>query len=118
MTEIESFVEWILSIISDNIYPGVFLAAFIETVFPPIPSEVVFPLAGYVVLKNNMPSFHVFTVGIVGGSGATVGAFIIYLIALKLGRAGLTRYLKYAKIKEKSLNGLKNTETNRLFLED
>ena len=90
MNEIEAFVEWIISII--------------ETVFPPIPSEAVFPLAGYVVLKNNMDSFHVFTVGIAGGSGATLGAFIIYLIALKLGRAGLMKYLKYAKIKETSLN--------------
>lgn len=104
MTEIESFVEWIITIISENIYPGVFLAALIETVFPPIPSEAIFPLAGYVVLKNNLPTFHVITVGIVGGAGATLGAFIIYLIALKLGRAGLTRYLKYAKIKEESLN--------------
>ena len=28
-------------------YAGVFLAMLIETVFPPIPSEVVLPLAGY-----------------------------------------------------------------------
>ena len=103
MSEIESFVDWILSIISANLYPGVFLAALIETVFPPIPSEAVFPLAGYVVLQNEMHFMHVLGVGIAGGSGATVGAFVIYLIARKIGRIGLYRYVKYAKIKESSL---------------
>lgn len=103
MTEIESFIEWILSLISDNLYPGVFLAALLETVFPPIPSEAVFPLAGYIVLTNDLPFFHLIGVGITGGAGATTGSFVIYLIALKLGRIGVIRYLKYARIKEDSL---------------
>ncbi|MDH3192315.1 MAG: DedA family protein [Nitrosopumilus sp.] len=103
MNEIESFIEFIISMISENIYPGVFLAALIETVFPPIPSEAVFPLAGYSLLKNEMSSFHIVGVGMTGGTGATVGAFVIYIIAKKLGRAGLIKYLKYAKIKESSL---------------
>lgn len=103
MNEIESFIEWILSIISDNLYPGVFFAALIETVFPPIPSEAIFPLAGYVVLKNNMHFIHVIGVGFSGGIGATMGGFVIYLIARKIGRITLNRYVKYAKIKETSL---------------
>jgi len=103
LTEIESIIEWVISLISDNLYTGVFFAALIETIFPPIPSEAVFPLAGYLVLQNDLPFFHVITVGITGGSGATVGGFVIYLIALKLGRAGLNRFAKYAKIKESSI---------------
>jgi len=103
LSEIELFIDWVISLVSANLYPGVFLAAFIETVFPPIPSEVVFPLAGYVVLQNNMHFMHVLGVGIAGGSGATVGAFVIYLIARKIGRIGLATYVKYAKIKESSL---------------
>jgi len=104
LSEIASFIDWILSLISANLYPGVFLAALIETIFPPIPSEAVFPLAGYIVLQNNMHFIHVLGVGVVGGSGATVGAFVIYLIARKIGRIGLARYVKYAKIKESSLD--------------
>ena len=103
MNEIELFIEWILSIVSANLYPGVFLAALIETIFPPIPSEVIFPLAGYVVLQSKMHFLHVIGVGISGGSGATLGAFVIYLIARKIGRIGLYRYVKYAKIKESSI---------------
>jgi len=104
LNEIQLFIEWVLSFISENLYLGVFLAALIETVFPPIPSEAVFPLAGFIVLKKNEMSFiHVIGVGFTGGLGATSGAFVIYLIALKLGRTGLYRYLKYVKIKESSL---------------
>ncbi len=103
MSEIELFIDWIISLVSANLYPGVFFAAIIETVFPPIPSEAVFPLAGYVILQNKMHFMHILGVGIVGGSGATVGAFVIYLVARKIGRIGLNRYVKYAKIKESSL---------------
>jgi membrane protein DedA with SNARE-associated domain len=103
LNEIDVFIQWIVSLVSENLYPGVFLAALLETIFPPIPSEVVFPLAGYSILKNNMNAFHILGVGITGGCGATVGAFVIYIISKKLGRVGLIKYLKYAKIKEKSL---------------
>lgn len=104
MSEIESFIDWILSLVSENIYPGIFLASIIEVIFPPIPSEAIFPLAGYVVLKNEMPFFHVIFVGIVGGIGATLGATIIYFVAKGIGRTGLERYLKYGRIKKDSLD--------------
>ncbi len=103
MTEIQAFIEWVIALVSDNLYPGVFLAALLETIFPPIPSEAVFPLAGYIVLKNEMSIIHIFGVGVTGGAGATLGAFVIYLIALKLGRVGLAKYMKYAKIKPEKL---------------
>jgi len=103
LNEIQLFIDWVISLVTENLYPGVFLAALIETVFPPIPSEAIFPLAGYTILKSEMPFIHIFGVGFVGGIGATLGAVIFYLIALKLGRSGLYRYLKYAKIKETRL---------------
>jgi len=103
LIEIDAFIQWIISLVSENIYPGVFFAALVETVFPPIPSEAVFPLAGYIILKNQMSVFHIIGVGITGGCGATVGGFVIYIISKRLGRVGLIKYLKYIKIKEKSL---------------
>ena len=108
MSEIELLVQWVVELISENIYPGIFLAALIETIFPPIPSEVVFPLAGYIILKNDLNVVHIFGIGITGGCGATVGAFFIYIISKKIGRIGLTKYLKYAKIKEGSLEKADN----------
>jgi membrane protein DedA with SNARE-associated domain len=104
LNEIESFIEFVISLVSENIYPGVFFAALIETVFPPIPSEAVFPLAGYSILKNNLNVFHILGVGVTGGIGATIGACIIYIIARGIGRTGLVKYLRYAKIKESNLD--------------
>lgn len=108
MNEIESLIQWVLNLVTENLYPGVFLAALIETVFPPIPSEVVFPLAGYAVLQNEMSVFHVLGVGIVGGLGTTLGATVIYLIALKLGRLGVIKFVKYFRIKEKQIEKAEN----------
>lgn len=103
MNEIESLIQLVLNLVAENLYLGVFLAALIETVFPPIPSETVFPLAGYAILQNEMSVFHVIGVGIVGGLGATLGAIVIYLIALMLGRPGVIKSAKYFRIKEKQI---------------
>ena len=100
---IEAFVQWVISLVSDYLYAGIFTAALIETVFPPIPSEAIFPLAGYIISQNGMSFIHVIGLGATGAAGSTVGAFIIYLITLKLGRVALIRYLKYARINESQL---------------
>lgn len=105
---IESFVEWVISLVSNYLYAGVFTAALIETIFPPIPSEAIFPLAGYVASQNGMPFIHVIGLGLSGAAGSTVGAFGIYLITLKLGRAALVRYLRYARINEARLMKVDN----------
>ena len=39
---LESLIEWITALITDYLYAGVFLAALIETVIPPIPTMIVF----------------------------------------------------------------------------
>ncbi len=103
MSEIHAIVQWVVDLVAANLYPGVFLAALIETVFPPIPSEAVFPLAGYTILQNDMGVLHVAGAGIAGGAGSTVGAFIIYYIALKLGREAVIKYSGKVRISEEKI---------------
>lgn len=100
---IETFVQWVISLVSDYLYAGIFTASLLETIFPPIPSEAIFPLAGYVASQNNMSVIHVILLGITGSLGSTVGAVVIYFISLKLGREGLAKYLKYARITDEHL---------------
>jgi len=100
---IEPFIQWVISLVSDHLYAGIFIAALIETIFPPIPSEVIFPLGGYIVSQNGMSFIHVIGLGLTGAAGSTLGAFGIYLITLKLGRIALIRYLRYARISETQL---------------
>ena len=103
MNEIESFILWINELISEHLYIGIFFAALIETVFPPIPTLAIFPVAGYIASQNGLGLFSVILLGILGGLGATIGSTVIYLIAWKLGRIALVKYLKYARINEEKL---------------
>ena len=100
---LESLIEFVITLITDNLYVGVFLAAIIETVIPPIPTMVVFPTAGFIASQNGLELPELILLGIVGGLGASIGSTVIYLIALKLGRTALLRYLKYVKVSEKKL---------------
>lgn len=96
-------IDTITSWISAYGYAGVFLAMLIETVFPPIPSEVVLPLAGYAVFNNQGGIIDAIIVGIIAGLGSTVGAIVIYLVARKIGRYAVIKYGKYIFLDEKKL---------------
>jgi len=100
---LESLVEFITTLMADYLYAGVFLAALIETIIPPIPTMAVFPTAGFIASQNGLELHELFLLGIVGGLGASIGSTVIYLIALKLGRTILLKYLKYVKVSEKRL---------------
>ena len=100
---LESLIEFVIALITDNLFVGVFLAAIIETVIPPIPTMVIFPTAGFIASQNGLELPELILLGIVGGLGASIGSTVIYLIALKLGRTALLRYLKYVKVSEKKL---------------
>ena len=101
---LESLIEFITSLIADHLYAGVFLAALIETIIPPIPTMAVFPTAGFIASQNGLGLPELFLLGIVGGIGSSIGSTVIYLIALKLGRSALLKYLKYVKVSEKKLS--------------
>ena len=100
---LESLLEFITTLMTDYLYAGVFLAALIETIIPPIPTMAVFPTAGFIASQNGLELHEVFLLGIVGGLGASIGSTVIYFIALKLGRTVLLKYLKYVKVSEKKL---------------
>ena len=94
MNELQILIQWISELLSEYLYIGVFLAALIETIIPPIPTMAVFPTAGYIASQNGLGLGEVILLGIIGGLGASIGSTAIYFIALKLGRVALLRYLK------------------------
>jgi len=100
---LESLIEFVTMLMSDYLYAGVFLAALIETIIPPIPTMAVFPTAGFIASQNGLGLPELILLGILGGLGASIGSTVIYLIALKLGRTALLKYLKYVKVSEKKL---------------
>ena len=104
----EVFVEWLTTLLAEYLYAGVFIAAIIETIIPPIPTMAVFPTAGFLASQNNFELYQVILLGIIGGLGASIGSTVIYIIALKLGRVALLKYLRYVKVSEKKLTRVEN----------
>ncbi|MDW3630721.1 MAG: DedA family protein [Nitrososphaeraceae archaeon] len=100
---IDDLINSVTNLIYNLGYFGIFTAALIETLFPIIPSELIFPLAGYIVYSQNLGIEQVIMFGFIGSLGSTLGAIIIYLIALKVGRRIVLKIGKYILISESKL---------------
>jgi len=103
LNQIDAFIQSITDLITEHIFLGMFLASLIETVFPPIPTLAIFPLAGYLASQAGLGLPSVLLMSIAGGAGATIGSTLLFLIAWKLGRVVLLRYLKYFRMSEERL---------------
>ena len=103
MSELQALIQWIADLLSEYLYTGVFVAALIETIIPPIPTMAVFPTAGFIASQNGLGIGEAILLGIVGGLGASIGSTVIYLIALKLGRTALMKYLNKVKVSENKI---------------
>lgn len=69
---------------------GVGLLALLENVFPPIPSELVMPLAGFVSTRGEMS---VVGAVVAGTIGALLGALGWYEVGRRVGRERLERWI-------------------------
>ena len=103
MEPFDSFLVWIADFLGGHLYEGIFIAALVETIVPPIPTLAIFPTAGFLASQQGIPLIGVIPMIILGAAGATIGTSAIYFVALKLGRVVLLRYLKYVKVSEKKL---------------
>ncbi|PSN84868.1 hypothetical protein B9Q02_08530 [Candidatus Marsarchaeota G1 archaeon BE_D] len=81
-------------------YFGLFALMLLESASLPIPSEVILPLAGYLVSLGKMGFAQALLVSSLGG---LVGAYIDYYLAKLVGRPVLVSILKKIKVKEESL---------------
>lgn len=84
-------------------YPAVFAGALLETVFPPIPSEVIFPVVGYTAYSKGLGIGHAIGMAATGALGSTVGGITIYFISLKAGKPAVVRFGKRLRISEDSI---------------
>lgn len=82
-------------------YPGIFAAMVAENVFPPIPSEVVLPLAGFEVDAGDL---NFVLVVLAATLGSLVGALILYAIGLYGGRPLTLRWGKVLRVTERDLD--------------
>jgi membrane protein DedA with SNARE-associated domain len=100
--------DWVLSIMEKLGYLGIAFLMFLDNVFPPIPSEIIMPSAGYTAAKGELTLIGVI---IAGSIGSLLAAAFLYWIGRKIPQQQLfslvERYGKYLHISvtdlEKSL---------------
>jgi membrane protein DedA with SNARE-associated domain len=81
--------SWIQSTMQEMGYPGVVLFMFLENVFPPIPSEVVMPLAGFIASQGRLALWGVIVAGMLG---SVLGAIPLYYLGRWLGTDRVRRW--------------------------
>jgi membrane protein DedA with SNARE-associated domain len=87
LTLMEGIGEW-----------GVGLFTLLETVFPPIPSEVILPLAGFLAQQGQL---NLILVVITSTLGAYVGALLLYWLGAKLGMERAIEWLSKLPLVDK-----------------
>ncbi len=88
---VNELVEFLLETFQRLGYAGIFFLMALESSFFPFPSEVVIPPAAYLAARGEMSLFGVVASGV---AGSVAGAWVNYLIALKLGRPALIRMFR------------------------
>ncbi|MFA5505720.1 MAG: DedA family protein [Vulcanimicrobiota bacterium] len=81
--------DTITSIIGKGSYLGVFLLMLLENVFPPIPSELIMPLAGYVATTGELSFWGVILAGTVG---SLAGQAALYYAGRAVGEERLKEW--------------------------
>ena len=81
-------------------YWGIALLMFLDNVFPPIPSEIIMPSAGYAASQGQL---HIVGVIVAGCLGSLIAAAVLYWVGYKFNHATIfsfvDRYGKYLFLK-------------------
>ena len=88
-------LSWIENLLSSLGYVGVAFLMTVENVFPPIPSELIMPLAGFSATQGDLTLLGVIIAGTVG---SVLGALPLYYLGALFGEERLTRWAdRYGK---------------------
>ena len=95
----QGIIDWIISLMEVLGAPGVGIAILLENLFPPIPSEVVLPLAGFTISQGSLTFWPTF---IWATAGSIIGAWILYGIGAAIGADRLRKIADWMWLVEPS----------------
>lgn len=97
---LENIVTYLVDLVADWGYLGIFLLMALESSFFPFPSEVVMIPAGYLVYTGQMNLYMAFAAG---AFGSLAGALFNYYLCYFLGRPFVAKYGKYVGITDEKM---------------
>lgn len=81
----------------------------IESACIPLPSEIIMPLSGWMLIKNqSLPAIYLLLAGVYGAIGNVIGSVVAYAVGMWGGRPFLEKYGKYILIHHSDLNRADN----------
>jgi membrane protein DedA with SNARE-associated domain len=92
--------EWITNTMNSLGYIGIGLLMFLENLFPPIPSELIMPLAGYTATFPNT-QIQVIPAIAAGVIGTILGAIPWYYAGLLLGKTLRNRQIGFKSMAQR-----------------
>jgi len=91
MVVLSDVAGWVQDVIEQLGAVGVALLVILENVFPPIPSEIVLPFAGFVAQRGDGSiAVMIFAATV----GAVIGALVLYAIASVIGDVRLAGFIE------------------------
>ena len=101
---LSNLAQWVQDVIESLGYLGVALLVIAENLFPPIPSEIVLPFAGFVARRGDGS---VVVMVVASTVGSVVGALVLYAIAAAIGperiHAFVVRFGRWFGVKESDM---------------
>ncbi len=102
-------VEWIVGLTNSLGYWGIGLLMFLENIFPPIPSELIMPLAGFTASQGKMD----FSLAVIAGTiGTMAGTYAWYYLGRLVNYQRLStwtnRHGKWIRVTIKDIDQVNN----------
>ena len=88
---------FIINLIDETGYLGVFILMILESALMPVPSEVILPFSGYVAYLGKLDLILIVIIGTVAN---LIGSIIAYYVGLYGGRRFVSKYGKYILLRE------------------
>jgi membrane protein DedA with SNARE-associated domain len=108
-SEVVSLEQQLLDFIASTYnllqWPGVVALMAIESACIPFPSELIMPLAGWMLIKEqSLPLTYTLVAGAYGALGNAVGSLIAYVIGIWGGRPLLNKYGRYVLTSQRDID--------------
>jgi membrane protein DedA with SNARE-associated domain len=101
--------DWVINIMESFGYVGILLLIAVENIFPPIPSEVILTLGGFMTTKSDMNIFLVYLFATVG---SVAGAIVLYALGRFLTEERLGKLIdKFGKVLRLKREDLRRAES-------